>query len=220
MQVVQAVTMDTRDDRKPPVPLHPVPVRFASRDKGPLLGDHLMPPKRDFEPLPYYRWYWRDWRSSRSVQRMSYVARGLYRELLDECWVKGHIPTDLALLADICDCPVSVLRTHWNTLEPLFVLAGEGMLISERLEHERTDSDKARVAKSLAGKRSGEARKLKRVDANSGEQPLTGVPTGGTESNALLSSSSSEQSTSSSVSTFRDMLIAAGVTPVQRRRIS
>lgn len=151
--------------------------------------------KRDFEPLPYYRWYWRDWRSSRTVQRMDWQARGLYRELLDECWAKGCIPDDIVQLADICGCPVEVMRTHWNTIEQMFAAVGDGILINERLENERTESDKTRVAKSLAGIRSGIARRLKAENANTDEQNRTDVP--GARTSSSSSSSSSEQSKSS-----------------------
>ena len=48
---------------------------------------------------------------------MTYVERGLYRELLDECWAEGFIPTEMQDLADICDCPVDVMRDAWPRLE-------------------------------------------------------------------------------------------------------
>jgi hypothetical protein len=64
---------------------------------------------RAFEALPYYRWHWRDYRANRKVQRMTYVERGLYRELLDECWAEGFISDDLGALAEVCGCPRDVL---------------------------------------------------------------------------------------------------------------
>ena len=43
-------------------------------------------------PLPYYRWYVTDYRASRNANRLSCTERGLYRELLDECFgdLKAH----------------------------------------------------------------------------------------------------------------------------------
>lgn len=61
------------------------------------------------EPLPYFKWFWRDWRANRKVQRLHYVARGLYRDLLDEQWENGSLPADVEELADICSCPVEVM---------------------------------------------------------------------------------------------------------------
>jgi uncharacterized protein YdaU (DUF1376 family) len=147
---------------------------------------------RDFEPLPYYRWYWRTFRSDRRVQRMNYVARGLLRELLDEQWEKGFIPDDPDACADICGCPSKVMRTHWNSLQQMFESVEQGALLNRRLEKERTESDKTRAGKSLAGIKSGEARRRQRTSANTHEQTLTD------ENTLLSSSSSSKQSKSSS----------------------
>lgn len=149
-----------------------------------------MPAKpRDFEPLPYYRWYWRDYRSSRTVQRMHYVARGIYRELLDECWAKGCIPDDVAKLAEMCGCPTSVMATHWSNLKQMFKFVGDGLYINERMENERTESDKVRAARAVAGRRGGESRKQTQANAGKSEQTPA-------ESSTLLSSSSSSSSSS------------------------
>ena len=59
--------------------------------------------------LPYYKWFWQDWRANRKIQRMTYIEKGLYRELLDECWVEGFIPDDIEELADICGCPKEIM---------------------------------------------------------------------------------------------------------------
>lgn len=157
-----------------------------------------MAPKRDFEPLPYYRWYWRDWRSSRAVQRMHHFARGLYRDLLDECWAKGCIADDPAQCAEAIDWPVRDVVKHWPAVRPMFADIGDGLLINERMEHERTDSDKLRVTRVVNGRRggkaSGEARrtKTKQTEASASDPEPN-------RSNLLSSSSSSsEQSKSSS----------------------
>jgi hypothetical protein len=57
-----------------------------------------------FEAMPWYRWLVKDYRANRKVQRTGYIARGLYRELLNEAWIEGSLPNDLAALADICGC--------------------------------------------------------------------------------------------------------------------
>lgn len=150
--------------------------------------------KRDFEPLPYYRWYWRDYRSSRAVQNMHWQARGLYRELLDECWAKGCIPDDPTLCAEIVDCPAKAMEKHWPELRSLFVPIGDGLLANERLENERTESDKLRVVRAVNGRRGGEKKKQNLANASKDKQTVAN------DSNLLSSStSSSEQSKSSSV---------------------
>ena len=102
--------------------------------------------------LPYYKWFWQDWRSNRRIQRMSYVERGLYRELLDECWVEGYIPNDVELLADICGCPVEVMASAWQVLSNCFVDIGDGNLVNEKLHSLRTAKDVERLKKSENGK--------------------------------------------------------------------
>lgn len=111
-----------------------------------------------YRPLPYYRWFWQDWRANRNVQRMSYVERGLYRELLDECWAEGFIPSDLQDLADICDCPIDVMTNAWPRLERCFDIDSDGKLVNTRLNIERTEKDTERVKRSEAGKKGGSAK--------------------------------------------------------------
>lgn len=109
-------------------------------------------------PLGYYKWHWQTWRANRTVQRMSYVERGLYRELLDECWAEGFIPDDIEKLADICGCPVDVMANAWQMLGKCFANAGNGFLYNERLEQERTDMDKTRANRARAGAAGGNAK--------------------------------------------------------------
>lgn len=112
-------------------------------------------------PLPWYCWYVVDYRASRRVQRLDYIAKGLYRELLDECWLVGAIPDDIEKLADICSCPVGVMAESWARIRPLFepTHGMDGMyLVSPRQEKERSEQDKIRIARALAGKKGGESR--------------------------------------------------------------
>jgi uncharacterized protein YdaU (DUF1376 family) len=112
-------------------------------------------------PLPYYRWYVRDYRASRRVQRLTYVERGLYRELLDECWLRGAIPDDPAKLAEVCGCPLGVMSEAWLNLKNLFepVTGLDGVFVyNSRLDEERTESDKLRAVRALAGRKGGIAK--------------------------------------------------------------
>lgn len=144
---------------------------------------------RSFEPLPYYRWYWRAFRGSRQVQRLSYVARGLYREILDECWVTGFVRDDVPALAQLCGCPVKVMEANWSKIKQLLVSLGDGMYTSERLENERSASDKVRAVRAVSGAKGGKARKQNEAIAKQTEA---------NQSNLLSSSSSSSMSKSSS----------------------
>lgn len=109
------------------------------------------PPSR---PLDYYKWYWRDWRANRKVQRMSYVERGLYRELLDECWAEGSIPASIEKLAEICGCQKEVMAEAWQVLSNCFTPI-ENRFINDKIESLRTEKDRERLAKSSAGRKGG-----------------------------------------------------------------
>lgn len=122
---------------------------------------------RTFEPLPYYRWFVRDYRANRKVQRMGYVARGLYRELLDEQWLEGSLPHDITSLADICECPIEVMEKAWPEISPCFQEI-DGRLINVKLESMRTELDKTRVKRVESGRLGGIA---KHVLANAKHVP-------------------------------------------------
>lgn len=110
--------------------------------------------KKTDAPLPYYKWYWQDWRSNRAVQRMTYIERGLYRELLDECWSEGGIPTDMESLADICGCPIEVIANAWQVLGRCFSLV-DGCYRNDKLDSLRTERDAVRVKRKDAGRLGG-----------------------------------------------------------------
>lgn len=113
------------------------------------------------KPLPYLRWYVTDYRASRRVQRLSWQERGIYRELLDECWIEGSVPDDIDRLAEIAGCPTGVMAEAWKNLRPMFapIEGMDGMyLTSRRLESERSDDDAFRVNKSHAGRLGGLAK--------------------------------------------------------------
>jgi len=111
------------------------------------------------DALPYYRWLVRDFRASRKVQRMGYVARGFYRELLDEEWLEGSIPNDLASLAEICGCPVKIMERAWVEILPCFKEV-DGRLVNEKLESLRTEQDMLRVKRIEAGRLGGIAKQI------------------------------------------------------------
>lgn len=102
-------------------------------------------------PLPFYPWYLTRYRAHRKAQAMNYVERGLYRELLDECWEEGAIPDDIGKLAEIARCPIGVMAEAWPAIRPCFVPC-EGLdgiyLESPRLEQIRTEQDAFRLKQS------------------------------------------------------------------------
>ena len=53
----------------------------------------------DAPRLASYPWYFNDWSSSETVEKMTWSQRGMYRELLDWCWRDGSLPGDRSQLA-------------------------------------------------------------------------------------------------------------------------
>lgn len=146
-------------------------------------------PIRENQPLPYYRWYVRDYRASRAVQQMDYIQRGIYRDLLDEQWEAGGLPTRVRELADIARCPVDVMRSAWDVLRKQFVLVN-GRYVNERLEAERTEKDKQRARNRLNGRKGGRKKALNTRHPNETDRLATAK-------HSTYSSSKAEQSSSS-----------------------
>lgn len=127
------------------------------------------------DALPYYKWYWIDYRANRKVQRMSWQARGLYRELLDEFWSEGFLPSGMDELAEICGCDPTSFLLYWPEIEPCWEFTHEG-LVNPKMEEQRTSTDVARAAKARAGAKGGKvsnsATRSKQTEA-SAKQVLT-----------------------------------------------
>ena len=119
---------------------------------------------------------------------MSYIERGLYRELLDECWAEGSLPNYIPELAEICGCPDDVIANAWQVLSKCFIDRGDGRLVNDKLESLRTDTDKTRLARAESGKKGAIAKQMpSNSQANSSnchieekrrEEKSTSVPNG------------------------------------------
>lgn len=117
-----------------------------------------MTPDKGSTALPYYRWYVADYRGSLRVQVLSWEARAIYRELLDEMWRSGFVPNDVRQIAAIARVPLPVVREHWKAVRSLLIEVKDSrgqLLTSERLEAERGESDRLRADKARAGRAGG-----------------------------------------------------------------
>lgn len=110
------------------------------------------------ESLPYYKWFWRDWRGSRAVYKMTPLQRGLYRELLDEQWKVGAIRDDVEWLAEAARCSVEEMTDAWPVIRTMFVEVGGGWMVNDRMEVQRTEKDRQRVTNSVNGRKGGIAK--------------------------------------------------------------
>lgn len=106
---------------------------------------------------PFLPWFVQDFRASRKVQRMDYIAQGLYRQLLDEEFLEGPLLNDPQALAEICNCPVKVMERAWPSIKPCFIEV-DGRLINAKLEGIRTERDRVRIMRAQAGRLGGLAK--------------------------------------------------------------
>jgi hypothetical protein len=102
---------------------------------------------------------------------MHFIARGLYRELLDEQWSEGSIPNELSELAEICGCSVAVVQEHWEEIRTYFQERPDGRLVNKKMETQRTAQDLTRVQLADSGRRGGIAKLHKLNDEEAGAKP-------------------------------------------------
>ena len=110
----------------------------------------------ELEPLPYYKWHWLRWRASRKVQRQSLLERGIYHELLDEQWAEGCIYE--TSLPEILGNSKQVLASAKQVLTMCFSEISPGVWQNSTLEEQRTENDKIRSKRKIAGKLGAEAK--------------------------------------------------------------
>lgn len=94
---------------------------------------------------PAFQFYFKDWRSSSRVSRMSFKERGMYLELLIEQWDKGPLPLEPRVLAECIGAKDTDFAKCWPTLKACFLHTPDGW-VNERLERER-------VKQQLRGRR-------------------------------------------------------------------
>jgi uncharacterized protein YdaU (DUF1376 family) len=149
------------------------------------------------EPLPYYRWYWRDWRGSRGVQKMTATERGIYRELLDEQWRTGHLVNEPEWLAEAAMCTKQELANAWQVLSKCFppIDGTDGQLLANtRLEAERTEQDTTRAKRATAGRLGGKANAKQMLHSSSrAEQSSSRIPEASATASPPLGASASAE---------------------------
>lgn len=87
---------------------------------------------------------------------MPWQAKGPYRELLDEFWSEGSLPTDMHELADIVGCSEAELTELWVHIGPCWE-ERDGRLYNAKMDLQRTAIDRARVAMSTGGANGGKS---------------------------------------------------------------
>ena len=104
-----------------------------------------MAKSRLLQPLPWYQWNPGQWQGSRKVQRMSWAARGLYRELMDECWIKGSVPATVSGIADFFEVDEDEIAPLLPQIIRCFDVLPDGSMSSPFIEEIRTEAYSRRI---------------------------------------------------------------------------
>lgn len=88
-------------------------------------------------PMPAYLWNPETWQKYRPVQRMTWQQRGLFRELLDESYLRDGLPADPAEIAHLLAEPVAGIETDLGVVLACFTVGADGKLRHEWIESER-----------------------------------------------------------------------------------
>lgn len=101
-------------------------------------------------PLPWFRFYPSHWQGSRKVQRMTYAQRGLYMELLCECWARIDIPSGIASVCEMLNADAeqcAEIETCFEAVRKCFDITGSTMR-NPFIEHVRCEIDAYRASRA------------------------------------------------------------------------
>lgn len=149
------------------------------------------------EESPAFQWYAADYLADGKVQLATSAQEGIYIRLLSYCWRELTIPADPKVARLLCK-PDALIEDVVFVLKAFFTSSkDDGLLIHKRLEEERKKQRKNRKQRAEAGRKSGEARRLKT------EQPLNERSNGRSDSVATKTNSSTSSSISTSSSDLK-----------------
>jgi len=130
---------------------------------------------RLLQPLPWYQWNPGQWQGSRKVQRMTWGARGLYRELMDECWIKGSVPSTVNGVAEMFGVDEPEIAELLPQVIRCFDLQEDQTMTSPFIEELRTEADARRIVQ--ANRRLGKTKNGEpRLTVDNQEEPQTTEP--------------------------------------------
>jgi uncharacterized protein YdaU (DUF1376 family) len=102
-------------------------------------------------------WSVPDWRGDDVYMILDNREKGIYRELIDQCWVAGGISSNPEDLARFVGEPVDYFRGVWAKIHKKFRVRGDG-LISKRLEQDRRRLKEVRKKRKDAAQKGADQR--------------------------------------------------------------
>ena len=117
-----------------------------------------------------YPWYIADWRDSETRISLTLAERGLYRELLDYCYLEGSLPADRDRIKLLSASDGHEFARAWNTVQHLFELVSTPD--GKRFVHRKVNEVRSKLQayheqKKHAGAKSGQARRDRSVNGRS-----------------------------------------------------
>lgn len=118
------------------------------------------------EIIHSYPMYVADWVRSETRIKLSSAGRGMFRELLDYCWIEGSLPNDVRALRSISGGTDKEFAAEWPIMESCFDV------IEDRLHHWKVDEKRPELVahkqqRSSAGRASVEARRQRKLNERS-----------------------------------------------------
>ncbi len=120
-----------------------------------------------------YPWYIADWRNSETRLGLSLAGKGLYRELLDYCYLMGSFPADESKIKSISNSDGHDFARAWKQVRPLFTLISNQD--GERFVHPKVNEVRSRLdsydeQRKEAGRKSGRTRAERAMNERSTDQ--------------------------------------------------
>lgn len=98
-----------------------------------------------------YMWSVVDWRTDELYISLNNQEKGIFRELIDECWMNdGFDPSPESLVA-IAREHIDVISSTWQKVQSKFVPYKDGKVFSKRLLKDRLRLDEIRRKRAVSG---------------------------------------------------------------------
>lgn len=95
-------------------------------------------------PMPAFLWNPTIWQMDRHVQRMTWTERGLYRELLDESYLRDGLPKEPADIAEMLAEKLENIGPQLDVVLQCFEVGEDGKLRNPVIEEERARQNEYR----------------------------------------------------------------------------
>lgn len=101
-----------------------------------------------------YPWYVSDWFNSETRLSMNAAEKGIYRDLLDYCWLEGSLPSSPKLLRNISNSSPKEFSKSFSAVRKCFY-EKEGRLFHRKVDDKRKELITYRKGRIEAGRKGG-----------------------------------------------------------------